>query len=542
MIKLIVSNLCKTVNGKDLLDDISFVLNDGNKVGLIGKNGVGKSTLLKTIVGILPMDSGQINLNGQTVKLLKQEISKDDYDYSVIDYIKKEIEISDLEQRLHELENNLTDDNMEEYGNILEKFLSVDGYNFETNLDIVLNGLKLDIDVHRKVGTLSGGQKIKILLACLLLSNADILLLDEPTNNLDIEAIEWLENYLINLDKKMIIVSHDEEFLNNITNKIFELDNGKINEYNLSYSDYLDYKDMEYNHRLEQYEHAQEQKKKLKASIQEAKEWANKGLSSKKKDNDKIAANFSKERTKKTSSKASKLSKELDKIEIDTSFRKREPINFTVDYSDIKGNGDIYVDDLICGYDDFCTPAIKIDIPFGTRVQIYGKNGSGKTTFIKTLLNEVEPISGKIHIGNDVKIGYISQDSLEDDSSDLSIYEYLSQDSDIDKSMLFNILNKFHINYEDKDKAYSSLSPGQRTRVNLAKLAINNINTLILDEATNHLDIEAIHVLEEVITTFNGTIISISHNRLFNKCLAPDIVLNIEDATLTYPDNIDKKK
>ena len=539
---MIVSNLSKNINGKDLLDDISFVLNDGNKVGLIGKNGVGKSTLLKVISGVLPIDSGKINLNGQTIKLLKQEISKDDYDYSVIDYIKKEINILELERRLHELESNLTDDNMEEYGNVLEQFLGVDGYNFDSNLDMVLSGLKLDIDVNKKVGTLSGGQKIKILLASLLLSNADILLLDEPTNNLDIEAIEWLENYLINLDKKMIIVSHDEELLNNITNKIFELEGGKITEYNLKYSDYLDYKDMEYEHRLEQYEQAQEQRKKIKASIQEAKEWANKGLSTKKKDNDKLSANFSKERTKKTSSKAYKLTKELEKIEVDTDFRKREPINFTIDYSDIKGNGDIYIEDLICGYKDFCTPAIKIDIPFGTRIQIFGKNGSGKTTLIKTLLKEIPPIGGKVHVGNDVKIGYISQDSLDNDSSDLSIYEYLSQDSDIDKSKLFNILNKFHINYEDKDKAYNSLSPGQRTRVNLAKLAINKINVLILDEATNHLDIEAIHILEEVISSFNGTIISISHNRAFNECLDPSVILNVEDATLTYPDKVYKKK
>ena len=224
---MIVSNLNKTINGKDLLDNISFSLNIGNKVGLIGKNGVGKSTLLKILSGNLPCDSGKINLNGQKVKMLKQEISKDDYDYSVIDYVKKENNILNIEKRLHELETNLNDDNMTEYGDILDQYLNLDGYNFENNLEMVLNGLKLDIDINKKVGTLSGGQKIKILLASLLLNNADILLLDEPTNNLDIEAIEWLENYLIKLEKQMIIVSHDEEFLNNITNKIFELENGQ---------------------------------------------------------------------------------------------------------------------------------------------------------------------------------------------------------------------------------------------------------------------------------------------------------------------------
>lgn len=539
---MIVSNLSKTIDGKDLIDGISFVVNDGNKIGLVGKNGVGKSTLLKIISGILNADSGKINLNGQSIKLLKQEIDKNDYDYSILDYIKKETNILFLEKRLHELENNLTDENMEEYGEVLDEFLRVDGYNFETNLEIILRGLNLNIDTNKPVRTLSGGQKIKLLLASLLLSNADILLLDEPTNNLDIEAVRWLENYLIQSDKKMIIVSHDEEFLNNVTNKIFELGNGKLVEYNLNYTDYLSYKDLEYTHKLEKYERAQEQKRKLKAQVQEAKEWANKGLSSKKKDNDKIAANFSKERTKKTASRASKLTRELEKIDIDTSFRKHEPINFTASYSGVEGNGDIYVDNLVCGYDKAITPPIKIDIPFGSRVQINGSNGSGKTTFIKTLLEDIEPISGKVIIGNGVKIGYISQDSLEADEVECSIYDYLTKDSDIDKSMLFNILTKFHISYDDRDKLYISLSPGQRTKVNLAKLAINKINTLILDEATNHLDLEAIKVLEEVIDSFDGTIISISHNRAFNKHLNPNMILDIKTGILTYQDEYSKKK
>lgn len=540
---MIVNNLSKSIEGKDILDNISFTLDNGNKVGLIGKNGVGKSTLLKIIAKILPMDCGTINYNNQSVNLLKQEIDRADFDLNIVNYVKKEIGILTLEQRLHELENNLNDNNMEEYSDVFEKFLILDGYNFDNNLDMMLKGLKVNISKEKKVGTLSGGQKIKLLLICLLLSNPDILLLDEPTNNLDLEAIEWLENYLINLNKKMIIVSHDELFLNNVTNKIFELEKGKITVYNFNYTDYLAYKEEEYNHELEKYEQAKLQRKKLKAKIREASEWTNKGLSAKKKDNDKISANFSKERTKKTSSKVSKLTKELEDIEIDTHFRKKEEINFFANYSDIKGNGDIYFDDVVCGYDDFHTAKIKLDIPFGSRIQVYGSNGSGKTTLIKTLLGNLKPISGKILIGKDVKIGYISQDSLENEMSENTVYDYLSKDNNIDKSMLFNILNKFHINYDDKDKKYNLLSPGERTRVNLARLAINKINTLILDEATNHLDIEAIHVLEEVIDSFEGTIISISHNRTFNQHLKPDTILNIEDGSLSYPnyENVKKK-
>lgn len=539
---MIVSGLNKSIGNKDLLVDINFTLHTGNKVGLIGTNGTGKSTLLKILSGVIPQDTGKVNLNGKTIKLLQQEIEKEKYHYSVLNYIKNDIGIFELEKRLHELENNLTNENMEEYGEVFDKFLKLDGYEFETNLKTIMTGLNMDINLNSQVGQLSGGQKIKVLLVSLLMSNADILLLDEPTNNLDVEAIEWLEIYLKKLDKEMIIVSHDEAFLNSITNKIFELSDGKITEYNLSYSDYLLYKNHEYNRKLEKYEQAKEQQKRLKASIQEAKEWTNKGLSKKKNDNDKIAANFSKERTKKTSSKASKLTKELEKIEIDTAFKKREKIDFSVDCYDSKGNRDIFVSELVCGYNTFCTPAISIDIPFGTILCIQGKNGTGKTTFIKTLLKEIPALSGNILVGNDVKIGYISQDSLDNENTDYTVYEYLVKDVDIDKSKVFNILNKFHINYEDKDKIFATLSPGQRTRINLAKLAINDTNTLILDEATNHLDIEAIHILEEVIKSFNGTIISISHNRAFNKVLNADIILDIETGTLTYEDYLPNKK
>lgn len=531
---MIVNNLNKSIGNKDLLVDVSFSLNDGNKIGLIGKNGTGKSTLLKILSGLMKADSGKINLNGKKVKLLRQEIERDKYNLTVIDYIKNDNGLLELENKLHSLEENLTEENMKEYGDILDAYLKLNGYDFETNLEVIMNGLNMNIDINSKVGELSGGQKIKVLLASLLLSNSDILLLDEPTNNLDIEAIEWLETYLKKLDREMIIVSHDETFLNSVTNKIFELSNGKITEYNLSYSDYLLYKEHEYNRKLEKYEQAKEQQRKIQASIQEAKEWASKGLSKKKSDNDKLSANFSKERTKKTAAKASRLSRELEKIEIDKSFRKKEKIDFSVDFSDSKGNRDIYTSELVCGYEKFSTPPVSIDIPFGTRINIQGRNGTGKTTFIKTILGEIPALSGNISIGNEVKAGYISQDSLDTEETDCSVYDYLSKGTDTDKSMLFNILNKFHINYDDKDKPFSSLSPGQRTRVNLAKLAINETNILILDEATNHLDIEAIHVLEEVIESFNGTIISISHNRSFNEILNADINLNIETGTIKY--------
>ena len=321
---MIVNNLKKQMGNKEVLNGVSFTLSDTEKIGLVGINGSGKSTLLKVLSGEIKMNSGDIKLGSQTVSYLKQEIPFEYNEYTIIDYIKAATGFDKLEERLHQLENNLNDENMNEYSDILEAFLAIDGYSFEDNLKNILSGLNLNEELDSKIGTLSGGEKIKVLLAVVLLENADILLLDEPTNNLDLEAIKWLEKELKSSDKKMIIVSHDEVFLNNIVNKIYELSNGIIKEYNLSYKDYLKQKDIEYNKLKEKYESAQEQKDKLKKQVQKAKEWANKGTNKKAhNDNDKLANNYAKERT--NSGNVSRLSRELESIEI-PKFEEKRPI------------------------------------------------------------------------------------------------------------------------------------------------------------------------------------------------------------------------
>lgn len=535
---MIVKNLTKIINGKTILDDVSFTLDNNSKIGLIGNNGAGKSTLLKIIAGEIPIDSGKI-INKETIGMLRQEISPIDYEYGVLDYIKKESGIMELEKKLHELENNLNEDNMSEYGNVLEKFMLLNGYSFDENVSYILSNLELDIDKNQKVKYLSGGEKIKVLLTTLLLKNPDLLLLDEPTNNLDINSITFLEDYLQNLNKKMIIVSHDEDFLNNITNKILELKDGKIIEYNLSFSDYLKYKDLEYQKELSEYTDIQKQKKKIKNQITEAKTWTNKGLNKKSKDNDKIAAGYAKERTKKTSGKISELYDKLNSLDNMEDFRKKEEINFKVNEDTSKGNKDIILDNLVCGYENFQTTNFNLVIPFGSRINIQGPNGSGKTTLIKTIIGEINPKEGNIYIGNGVKLGYISQNTIENER-DQTIYEFLTENlKDIDNSFVFNVLSKFHIDYSLRNFKYKDLSPGQRTRVNLAKLAIDKINVIILDEVTNHLDLEAIHLIENVLQNFDGTIISISHNRHFNESLDLHTTLNILDGTISH--NIEKK-
>lgn len=533
---MIVRNLSKSFNSNKILDNISFVLEDNDKVCLIGNNGAGKSTLLKLLNGNINYDSGNINYNDESIGMLKQEIDVKDYDLTITCYIKRKTGFENIENKLKELEKNLNDSNMEEYGNILDLYLKLDGYNFENNINMLLNGLGLNKDLNKKVKELSGGEKIKVLLTILLLSNPDIMLLDEPTNNLDIDGITYLENYLVKLNKKMIIVSHDEEFLNNISNKIFELNQGKLTEYKMPYYEYLDYKEKEYKRNLDKYNSINEKKEELKSRIKEAEKWSNKGVNKKKKDNDKIAANFAKEQTKKTSGNISKLKRELEKEE-NIDFKKKEKVSFDVNFTNEKGNKDIVINDLVCGYENFKTNKINLNIPFGMRVRIDGKNGTGKSTFIKTLLSKIDKVSGDIIKGNEVKFGYISQDILIEDNNK-TIYEYLTEGMDeVNNGLLFTVLDKFNISYEDRNKKYSKLSPGERTRVNLAKLSIDEVNVLVLDEITNHLDMEALNLIYDMLGSFKGTIISISHNRKFNEILSPDIIYNISSSKIEYKEN-----
>lgn len=534
---MVVKNLKVIIQSNNIINDISFTLNDGDKIGLVGNNGSGKTTLLKALSNNLPY-IGSIKLNTEQVDYLKQEISYIYNELTVIQYIKQVIGIDSLENKLYELENNLTEDNMDCYSDTLNKYLALDGYNFTDNLNIILNGLNFKESSDMLIKYLSGGEKIKILLACLLLSNKDILLLDEPTNNLDLDAINWLERYLRKSTKKMIIVSHDEMFLNSIVNKVFELNNGKILEYNMKYNDYLKEKEKEYNNQLEEYKKIIQKRDKLKQQLEKTKVWASKGNNKKSyNDNDKIANNYAKERT--NNSNISKISKALTELEIPY-FKEKKELNFFFNLDTDKGNKDIFLNNLVCGYNNFKTPTINISIPYGSKIQICGSNGSGKTTLVRTILNEIEPLSGEVILGSSVKIGYISQDTLNGNTND-TVLKYLTKDiKDYDLSMIFTLLDKFNISYDDKDKPYNILSPGQRTRVNLVKIALSRINVLILDEVTNHLDKEAIDLIYELISTYQGTIISISHNRKYNDILNASMLIDISTGNIEYKnsDNI----
>lgn len=532
---MIVKNLSKTYKTKEVLDNVSFEINKNDKIGLVGANGCGKSTLLKILAGDEVADSGEINFVGnEKVSLLRQEIDPALYGLTILQYLKSQTGVEEIENQMHALEQDLNEQNMDMYDELLNRFLTCDGYNFDTNVEYVLSGLKLNKPLDAVVGILSGGEKIKLMLASILLSTGDILLFDEPTNNLDYNSVEFLIKYLKSIDRAYVVVSHDEKFLDEVTSKTFELKNGTLTEFPYSCSKYLEIQNLSYEQRKQRYIDAREQQTEIKNKLTTAKAASSSGKAKPARDNDKIGHDFKVGKGEnKSGALVKKLTRQLENIEIDTEFRDKPVFDFRINEAEDKTSKDIVLHDLVCGYETFSTCKFNLTIPFGTRVLIKGRNGSGKTTLIRTLLGELQPKSGEVFVGKGAKVGYIEQNTLDNGKLDLNMLSYiLENDTEIDKSFVYQILNSFGVPYEEKDKLFKDFSAGQRTKINLAKLAINKVNVLILDEPTNHLDMDAAQVLYSALESFKGTIIAVTHNLALIDHLHPDIVYDLDKCTL----------
>lgn len=478
---LTVKNLVKYYGEDLVLGGVSLTVDFGEKAGLVGVNGAGKSTLLKIIAGIEKADDGKIDTGKTgTIGFLRQEFSLVEEAQLIEDYITA---------------SNIPSQNL-------------------YKVDIILDGLDFPQPLRNsRISDLSGGQKSKLLLALALLDGEDILLLDEPTNNLDLDAIMWLENYLIGTTTPMIIVSHDRRFLNKITTKILEIDEAtrKIKEYAGNYDFYHEMKRLELEHSISAYEQYQTKVASLEADIRQKKQWAMKGQRYIPKDNDKFDKGFMRDRSKSLTKSAKSLERKIGQLEKVDRPDLKQPLKIEIDETKIKGSTLIRLTDLVCGYNDgFQTKPITFDCQFGERVVILGKNGTGKSTLIKTISGEIPQLSGDISIGTGIRIGYISQDTKMD--TEKTVSEYLLGD-DRDKTTVFTVMKRFNFPYENRNKLYRDLSPGERTRVMLARFALNGVNTLLLDEPTNHLDIEALEALEELLTSFSGSVILASHDR-----------------------------
>ncbi len=548
-----VNKVSKFYKGKSVLKQIEFSINSGEKIGLVGSNGVGKSTLMRIIAGVEEPDEGAVELdNSEFIGYLRQEFKISEENETINSFIKKEIGIEKLEENLKRYEENMTDDikKIEEYCKLQEKYILLDGYNFDYKLDAILNGLGLGNELkNKKIEKLSGGQKNKVMLALVLLKGAELILLDEPTNNLDLKSIKWLENYLVTLNVPCLIVSHDRRFLNKITNKTIEINefDRTCKEYPGNYSQYLEFKIKEEEKQLDLYTNQQIEIKTLQDSVKQKKDWAVKGRKQGVKDNDKYTRGYERDRSSGLASKAKQIEKQIQQIDKIERPKIRNKLQIKINPLKMKGSSNMFFKDLVCGYENgFQTDSISFSVDFGQKIVIMGDNGSGKTTFLRTLMKEQIPISGNLDIGNALKIGYIAQDTKE--NTDLDIDEYIKNSIDFekleDKSMIYTIMKQFNFSYEDKNKKYSQLSPGERTRLHLAIFSLLDINTLVLDEPTNHLDIEALEALEEVLENFEGTVIAISHDREFIEKICPDQILEMVNGKFRNikVENIEKKQ
>ncbi|MDD8048648.1 MAG: ABC-F family ATP-binding cassette domain-containing protein [Thomasclavelia sp.] len=513
------SNLEKSYNGIPILKNVTFKINDKDKISIVGVNGAGKTTLLKIILKEEEFDGGNLFENRDlTVGCLYQQPDLDlhttVYD-SVLDVFK---EVINIESRMRELElemsSNHSNEIMNEYDKLSNKFNNLNGYSYPSRINGVLKGLGFkEEEYNHKVDDLSGGQKTRLALARLLLEEPKLLILDEPTNHLDSDALDFLENYLKNYPNALLIVSHDRYFINQTTNTIVEIENGKSTVYNCNYEEYSSRKLVNRNIELKHYISQQKEIKKMQESIDTLK-------------------SFNREKSvKRARSKEKQLSK-IERVERPESLPSSITMNFNPRVE--SGFDVLKVDDLTVGYEKDVISNINLDIKQGERVAIVGENGVGKTTLFRALLGSIPTRKGKIKFGAKVETAYYDQEHQNINFNKNIFKEIGDTYPKMTNTEIRNTLAMFDFKGEDVFKEINDLSGGEKGRVSLCKILLKQANLLILDEPTNHLDISSKEVLEEALISFKGTILFISHDRYFIDKVATRIIEITPSKAISY--------
>ena len=523
-----VNNLSVFLGGKDLFDNVSFMINKKDRIGLVGKNGAGKSTLLKLIMGLLPPSGGNVSRQKQvTIGYLPQEM-KHNNSARIIDEVEgANSKITDIEERLEEINIALqtrtdyeSDSYMqliEELNDLNEQFSLQGGFNLRENIEKFLIGLGFESkDFERKMSEFSGGWKMRVELCKILLEQPDVLLLDEPTNHLDIESIQWLEEFLKNYNGAIILISHDRAFLDFVTNRTIEINAGKIYDYKFSYSKYKVVREEEL---TIQKAAAKNQEKYIK----ETEELINKFRAKKNK------AAF-----------AQSLIKKLDKLEIvEVDEVDSAKLKFRFQPAPRSGKFAAKFAGLTKQYPEkTILQDADLMINAKDRISLIGKNGVGKSTIIKLLVGEENYQDGELEIGHNISIGYFAQDEAEKLDGDKTIFETIDDIAAGEiRKYVKNILGSFLFSGEDQDKKVKVLSGGEKTRLALCKLLLEPHNFLVLDEPTNHLDIPSKNVLKDALMKFDGTLLVVSHDRDFLDMLTNRVFeINNEQVSVHHED------
>ncbi|MGY5850781.1 ABC-F family ATP-binding cassette domain-containing protein [Salegentibacter sp. F14] len=500
-----IHNLSVSFGGEYLFEEVTFRLNGGDRVGLIGKNGAGKSTMLKILAGEQEYDQGQIAKD----KELKIGFLKQDIDFvqgrTVVEEAQQAFEeIKNLEKKIDHINSQLatrTDYQSDSYSDLIQELSEVThqyeiigGYNYQGDTEKVLLGLGFTRDQFDKItDTFSGGWRMRIELAKILLQNNDILLLDEPTNHLDIESIIWLESFLNNYPGCVIIVSHDKMFLDNVTNRTIEISLGKIYDFKKPYSQYLE----------------------LRNELREQQLAAQKNQQKEIERNEKLIEKFKAKASK--ASMAQSLVKKLDKldrIEVDEDDNAVMSINFPISVQ--PGKVVIEAEHIGKAYgENQVLEDINLLIERGSKIAFVGQNGQGKTTLAKIIIDEIS-YTGQLKLGHNVQIGYFAQNQAEYLDGEKTVHDtMIDAANEKNRSKVRDILGSFLFRGEEVDKKVKVLSGGERNRLALAKLMLQPFNVLVMDEPTNHLDIKSKNVLKQALKNFEGTLILVSHDRDF---------------------------
>lgn len=534
MIEIELNNIIKNYGLKNVLNGMNLTLKTGERAVLIGCNGAGKSTVFKIIMKQENISAGTINIRkNATIGMLKQIYEYEETNPNVYSFLQRSFEhFFELETKLKKLENEMSyekdDEKMSEllqkYGNVQQKYIQMGGYDIQEKFNKICSGLQINEKMlNQNYNDLSGGEKTIVNLGALLLKEPSILLLDEPTNHLDMEKLEWLEKFLKEYKGTILMVSHDRYFLDKVATKTILLENGKEKIYFGNYSYFLKEDEKRTLAEFENYKNQQKMIKKMKESIKTLRKFGE------------LAKNemFFK--------RAKSIEKKLAKIEQlpQVNLEQKTLLNFKLNIDSRSGKDVVIINNLNKNFESKnIFENANLQIHYGEKIALIGKNGTGKSTLLKIIMNEDCEYTGKIKIGQSVNIGYIPQEiKFEDDNQ--TILNFFEQFDNRNETEIRSSLAKYMFRGNDVFKKVSSLSGGEKVRLILAKLLKQNINFLILDEPTNHIDIETRELLEEAIKEYSGTVLFVSHDRYFINNLAERIVEVKEKRFFSYIGNYD---